>query len=74
MSVGPTDGTVGSAKNNSLTRLHVALTYMTVYSDRKVHCLKNNEILPKKMVLDQLTRMGQSLLFYGNGEQSKIGL
>ncbi len=47
---------------------------MTVYSDRKVHCLKNNEILPKKMVLDQLTRMGQSLLFYGNGEQSKIGL
>jgi DNA (cytosine-5)-methyltransferase 1 len=46
------------------------IAHITGYSQREVYRWEKNEVVPRKMVLDQITRIAQPLSFYGNGSSS----
>ncbi|TLU54076.1 MAG: DNA (cytosine-5-)-methyltransferase [Chlorobium sp.] len=46
------------------------IAHITGYSQREVYRWEKNEVVPRKIVLDQLTRIAQPLSSYGKGSSS----
>ena len=46
------------------------IAHITGYSQREVYRWEKNEVVPRKIVLDQLTRIAQPLSVYGKGFSS----